>query len=50
MTKNSRYLAGFLKNIKGDVYVKWKINKAFINKSYSISSKKLNKKIKLIKD
>lgn len=46
-------MAGFLKNIKGDVYVKWKINKAFINKSYSISSKsskKLNKKIKLIKD
>lgn len=44
MTKNSRYVAGFLKNIKGHVYVKWKINKAFNNKSYSISSKKLNKK------
>ena len=50
MTKNSRYVAGLIKNINGHIYVKWKFNKAYNNKSYLIPSKKLNKKIKLNKD
>ena len=47
-------MAGHIKNINGHLInghldLKLKINKAFNIKSYSILSKRLNKKIKLIK-
>lgn len=50
MTKNNRYVAGFIKTIEGKVSMKWEIRKGVGNKSYSIPSKKYNKKIKLFNE